>query len=557
MLRIALCGLGYGLLALAQNSTLMNPFLPGFYPDPSCIFVPEFDDTFFCASSSFLAFPGLPITASRDLQSWTLISHAFNRPEQLPVFAGLQSPSGGIWAPTLRYRDGLFYLVSTCVVDDLPANDSSRWNNFIITTDNPYCSKCWSDPAYFTADGYDPDIFWDDDGQAYVTWSLLWNVRPGIMQSTINVDTGEVGTALNVWNGTGGLAPEGPHIYKKGGHYYLLIAEGGTGLNHMVTIARSRKITGPFESNPVNPILSNANTTEYLQAVGHADLFYDNAGNWWGTALSMRLNLQARAAPMGRESVLYPVTWKDGEWPVLGHVQGYISSWPFPHSPAGEALPGIPVATSENIDFTKADKVPANLIYYGLPNARSHKLLGEGLCLTPSSTGKTSLEKVTRISRRQSHTLFTYRVDVNWSPKKQGDESGVSVFVDPDNHFDLGIVQLPARKRGAGSSRYLQFQAKGNKTISQTTLTDFPADWGNGPITLEIKAFNATHYAFSAGPAEHDSQLQTIAVAPSGLLQPYFTGAVVGVYTKAITSRSRAEACFTHWTYRGEAQYRD
>lgn len=77
-------------------------------------------------------------------------------------------------------------------------------------------------------------------------------------------------------------------MYKKDGWYYLLIAEGGTELGHRVSIARAKNITGPYEGNPANPILTNAGTDGLFQTVGHADLFQDNIGNWWGTALATR-----------------------------------------------------------------------------------------------------------------------------------------------------------------------------------------------------------------------------------------------------------------------------
>lgn len=87
---VLLLGLSAGVLASHgpnKNSTFYNPIFPGFFPDPSCIFVPEWDDTFFCVSSSFNAFPGIPIHASKDLQNWRLIGHVLNRREQLPRLA--------------------------------------------------------------------------------------------------------------------------------------------------------------------------------------------------------------------------------------------------------------------------------------------------------------------------------------------------------------------------------------------------------------------------------------------------------------------------------------
>lgn len=113
----------------AENTTYFNPILPGFHPDPSCIFVPDWDDTFFFASSSFNAFPGIPLHASKDLQNWKLIGHVLNRREQLPRLAETNRSTSGIWAPTLRFKNDTFWLLTTLVDDDRPQSDSSRWDN--------------------------------------------------------------------------------------------------------------------------------------------------------------------------------------------------------------------------------------------------------------------------------------------------------------------------------------------------------------------------------------------------------------------------------------------
>lgn len=211
----------------ATNSTYTNPILPGFHPDPSCIFVESWNRTFFCTTSTFLAFPGLPVYASQDLQAWTLTSSVFNRPSQLPALATEVTQTSGIWAPTIRYRGDTFYVTTTLVDDIKNISDTSRWDNVIFTTGNPYDSSSWSDPIHFDFDGYDPGLFWDDDGQAYVVGSHPWQIRPGIDLAALNLETGEVGKQETVWNGTGGAAPEGPRAFKKDGYYYLVIAEGG------------------------------------------------------------------------------------------------------------------------------------------------------------------------------------------------------------------------------------------------------------------------------------------------------------------------------------------
>jgi beta-xylosidase len=135
----------------------------------------------------------------------------------------------------------------------------------------------------------------------------------------------------NIWNGTGGLAPEGPHFYKRDGYHYLMVAEGGTGEEHMETVARSKDLYGPYDPNPANPILTNANTTEYFQAVGHADLFQDNRGNWWGVSLAVRSGPEYKTWPMGRETILTNVTWTNGTWPVFQHpIKGRMEGWQLP-----------------------------------------------------------------------------------------------------------------------------------------------------------------------------------------------------------------------------------
>jgi beta-xylosidase len=190
------------------------------------------------------------------------------------------TPTSGIWAPTIRYHEGTFWLVTTLVDDDRPQTDFTRWTNVIFKAKDPYKPSSWSNAVHFNFTGYDTSPFWDKDGKVYITGAHAWQVSPGIHQAEANLDTGEVGEWRNIWNGTGGLAPEGPHIYYKDDYYYMLAAEGGTGLDHMVTMARSKSIHGPYEANPHNPVLTNANTTNYFQTVGHADIFQDSNGNW-------------------------------------------------------------------------------------------------------------------------------------------------------------------------------------------------------------------------------------------------------------------------------------
>ncbi|KAL1839458.1 hypothetical protein VTJ49DRAFT_1496 [Mycothermus thermophilus] len=444
------------------NSTILNPMFPGFYPDPSCIYVPEWDKTFFCASSSFNAFPGIPIHASKDLHHWKLIGRALNRREQLPRLAHTNRSTSGIWAPTIRFHDDTFWVVTTLVDDDRPQADASRWDNIIFKSKDPYDPASWSVAVHFNYTGYDPDLFWDDDGKVYLTAAHAWQVGPYIEQAeVIDLDKGIIGEWRIIWNGTGGLAPEGPHIYRKDGWYYLLAAEGGTGMNHMVTIARSRNISGPYESNPANPVLTNANTTSMFQTVGHADLFQDGNGNWWAVALSTRSGPGYLHYPMGRETVLTTVRWPEGEWPTFTPIAGEISAWPTPLEDlnirgVGPFVNHPPLAT-EHLTFPPNTPLPAHLTHWRFPISSSYTPSPpekpNTLRLTPSRLNLTALngnhagpEGQTFISRRQQHTLFSFDVELEFVPNQAGEEAGVSAFLTQNHHLDMGVVLLPRRE---------------------------------------------------------------------------------------------------------------
>ncbi|KAM0820018.1 putative Glycosyl hydrolase [Seiridium cardinale] len=582
-----------------SNSSYYNPILPGFHPDPSCIFVPEWDNTFFCASSSFNAFPGIPIHASKDLQNWKLIGNVLNRKEQLPRLAETNRSTSGIWAPALRFHGGVFYIVTTMVDDDRAADDSSRWDNVIFKTDNPYEPLSWTNAIHFDFVGYDTSPFWDVDGQVYMTGSHAYHVFPGIQQAEANLDTGEFGEWVTIWNGTGGLAPEGPHIYLKDGYYYLLAAEGGfwhilnksitayrsrvggTGLQHMVTMARSRHINGPYESNPVNPVLTNANTS--IQTVGHADLFQDQTGNWWAVALSTRSGPDYLNYPMGRETVLTPVTWAEGEFPVFTAVSGEMSGWPLPSTASDIHGEGPFINEGDTVDFEPNSTLPAHFTYWRYPVPESYVISPPNhpntLRLNPSSFNLTALNGnyagpagQTFIGRRQQDTLFTYSVNFEFSPKLLEEEAGVSVFLTQNHHLDLGIVMLPANSSTApfpGTNTteslddpstlvpHFRFRGISYVTVPDPVIIPVPKIWAGISLRLEIRASNITHYAFSAGPADAKSQMQTLIEVSNTAVSWGFTGVILGTYCTSNGLEGNTPAYISKWRYIPQGQFRD
>ena len=570
--------LASGAFAQAASSTYTNPILPGFHPDPSCIFVPSWDNTYFCASSSFNAFPGIPIHASRDLQNWKLIGNAFSRPEMLPRLATTNRSTGGIWAPTIRYREekdkGTFWISTTLVFDDLPKDNVSRWDNFVISTDNPYNSTSWTDPVHYGFGGYDTSLFWDDDGQVYVVGSHQYTVWPGIQLATINLTSGETGTWSNPWNGTGALAPEGPHLYKKDGYHYLMIAEGGTGLGHMVNMARSNNgIQGPYEPAPHNPLLTNANTTAFFQTVGHADLFQDTRGNWWAVALSTRSGPDFLNYPMGRETIMTPVTWKEGDWPVFQNVTGIESGWqlgPQILIPQGQ---GPYVDAADHLTFPPKSSIPQHLVHWRLPTPDTYVVSPTGyenslvirssfLNLTAFDGYYTGGQGQTFIGQRQTDNLFTYSLDIDASAlSKEEDEVGVSVFLVQRYHFELGIVLLPNSSTTTTLVPHFRFRGISNTSIPDR-IVPFPSYLSlDTPISMEIKAFNWTHYSFSAGPRDQKHLLQTYGYAKGSQMSWGFTGTLVGPYATTNgrngSSNGAFSAAVSNWRYLPQGQFID
>ncbi|KAI5290071.1 hypothetical protein KEM54_002510 [Ascosphaera aggregata] len=329
----------------AENGTYANPIIPGFNPDPTIIRVGE---DYFLATSTFEYFPGVPIYHSKDLIKWNLIGHALNRRSQLDIRT--PEPGGGIWAPTLRYHKGIFYL-TTCSFDRYrPQPDERVWPmGFYVKTDNIWDEKTWSDPVYYDQIGFDQDLFWDDDDTCYLSTTYRKRERtPGskvkdfaIHVSTIDIETGACTSPPRLVRASKSGVSEGSHLFKRGKYYYLFTAEGGTESGHSEWVHRSDKSPfGPWESSPTNPLWRNT-AEDDVQNTGHADIVEDVQGRWWAVFLGVRPikkddGWQASVfgksglvryadrtfliPDSGRETFLVPVTWEN-DWPVFNHGQ--------------------------------------------------------------------------------------------------------------------------------------------------------------------------------------------------------------------------------------------
>ncbi|KAL5042753.1 hypothetical protein BDW71DRAFT_216722 [Aspergillus fruticulosus] len=546
--------LGFAAANVFGNRTFTNPIFPGWHSDPSCVYVAE-QETFFCVTSTFIAFPGLPLYASKDLVHWELASNIFNRPSQIPDLADTENQQGGIYAPTLRYRDGTFYLIVSFLGLDV--------KGLVFTSDNPYDDSSWSEPLVFPVHGIDPDIFWDEeeDGQAYVTSAD--NNR--IQHYTLDLSTGEIGPVTYLWNGTGGAYPEGPHMFQRDGYYYLLIAEGGTETNHSATMARSKNRTGPWEPCPYNPVLTNRNTTQYFQTVGHADLFQDGEGHWWGVALSTRSGPEWVNYPMGRETVLTSGTWEEGGWPVLEPVRGSMKA---PLPPKREVK--NPINRPERLTFAPGSRIPEHLMYWRFPEESSYVVSPRDrphtLRLTPSAYGPSYnpasvTDPITFIARRQTDTLFSFSVDLDFSLSSPGVEAGISLFLTQEQHVDLSIIDIARSTSRPTRGFQLTTYGRGNYNGPLSNITmEVPRQWSDQKVTLSVEAVDNTTYEFSASLASRPKKTVHVGSADARVLSGdtgRFTGTLLGIYASRSGhqgSNGTDFAYFSNWRYEGLGQ---
>ncbi|KAJ4330645.1 hypothetical protein N0V87_009830 [Didymella glomerata] len=375
----------------------VNPIIPGFAPDPSLVLV---DDTYYLVTSTFHVFPGLPIYTSKDLVHWKQIGmcrliltealilqgigNAINRTEQLS-FAKSQAlifhseeeghmvAQGGLYAPTIRYQDGTFYVVCTNVIRNGGDGSRDEMHNFIVSTKDIYGSK-WSNPVFFEFDGIDTSLFWDTDGKAYITGSKSPGPMTKITIFEVNPATGEkLSEETQLWSGTGGIYPEGPHIYLRNGFYYLMISEGGTYEDHSIVMARSRSILGPYEPCPENPILSATGTNEYVQCTGHCEAFEDKNGEWWGVCLGIRM-AEKQLYGLGRETYLVKGHWNSDGWLKFDLAKTNLS------------VPGVELRVAEKLDASAG----SDLLYIRDPDLSRYTFSSGSYELTASAHDFTS-----------------------------------------------------------------------------------------------------------------------------------------------------------------------
>lgn len=396
----------------------VNPVVRGFYPDPS---VCAANGKFYLVNSSFQFFPGIPLFESDDLVQWRQIGHCLTRQSQLDLTG--ERASGGIYAPTIRYHNGRFYVVVT--------NVNGR-GNFFVYTDDIYGE--WSEPITVARGGIDPSLFFDGDKVYFISNGVDDFGEEGISCGEIDIVSGKMITnARCISKGCGGRYLEGPHLYKMKDYYYLMVAEGGTEYGHMECILRSKNVYGPYERFSGNPILTNRNLGAYqIQGAGHADIVEGKDGQWWMVHLAFRqISPYAQFHNLGRETFLEPVYWTSDGWFTVGADGTARSSL---EVGAGNCKV-LPEPTYPSYKWT-LDKNRA--CFMRLPNfslydfSQKNKAILIGTKATLSSR-----DNVTFVGMRQVEFTGIMEVTIEIDSMSSGQKAGITAYMDETNHYDI------------------------------------------------------------------------------------------------------------------------
>ena len=494
-----------------EKVTYTNPVIPGFHSDPS---VCRVGNDYYLITSTFEYYPGVPVFHSKDLVNWEQIGYVLDRKEQIPN--GIN-----IFAATIRYHEGTFYMITTNIIGG---------GNFYVTATNP--AGPWSNPIWLPGvGGIDPDLFWDDDGKAYVISS------PMVLHE-IDLESGKLLTeGRKIWNGTGGRYSEGPHIYKKDGWYYLMAAEGGTEEAHHETIARSNNIWGPYVDNPANPILAHANAAGQnipIQGVGHADIIQAHDDSWWIVFHGYRNISDKVHHILGRETCLAPVSWPENGWPVVnGNGTAPVDMTcttlplhPFPEKPA-------------RINFDN-NQLDLEWNYIQAPDENNFSLVERPgyLRLKGEAENLNTRTNSTFVGRRLTNFYFTATTRLEFNPQNENEEAGL-VLLNNGSHFDIMIQK-------SENERVLAVKLQFGRTVY--TSKEFTLE--PGPVDLRVSGDKTTFtFAYRQG-SDDFSEMETVdAKFLATETVGFFTGVYVGLYATGNGEKSDSNADYDWFEY--------
>lgn len=508
-----------------------NPIIPGFYSDPSICRVGR---DYYLVTSSFEYFPGVPIFHSRDLVNWKQIGYCLTRESQLPLAHARSSQ--GIWAATLRHHNGKFYMTTT-----------NLWGigHFYVTAEDP--AGEWSDPIYvrttddtaplgvpylFGGTGWDPSFLFDDDGTVYFHWYVH---KTGILQSVIDIETGQLLTPPRViWTGTGAKSPEGPHLYKINGLYYIVAAEGGTEYGHMMTMGRSDSPWGPFESCPHNPILTQRSLDNPIMGAGHGDLIQAHDGSWWVVFLAFRPHGYPPVYHLGRETYLAPARWTEDGWLKVG-LDGHVEL----EMDAPLLAPQACQCHSLRDDFDQP-RFDINWNFLRNPVWENYSLSERPgfLRMTGSDITLNDIASPSMICRRQRSFDCRFSAAIEFSPLDESHEAGLVVYANDRHHYEIFYTV-----RSHQPSIVVR-RAIGTLSAEVACVPYSPASFGSaGQIVLALQA-NSCQYQL--GYLENERFVE-IARAETRYLATEVAGCFTGVFLGLYVTGKHEPLAYFDW----------
>jgi len=513
-----------------------NPILSGFYPDPSICRV---GNDYYIVNSSFAYYPGLPVFHSTDLLNWQQIGYAMNRPEQLNLDgAGV---SRGLFAPTIRYHDGLFYILCTLI---------DKGGNFIITAKD--AKGPWSNPIWLPeVKGIDPSIDFIGD-KAYIVYNSdppqnksLYDGHRSIRmyafdyknfkiigEEKLLIDGGTDITKKPIWI-------EGPHLYKVGEYYYLMCAEGGTGYNHSEVVFRTKSLDEPFVSYQNNPILTQRQLDPArknpVTTTGHADLVQAVDGKWWAVFLGCR-PYEGDFYNTGRETFMAPVEWKDG-WPIINPGFETVQY----HYPINATIKKTKEQFSGNYLFR--DDFSGNTLNNRYSFLRTVRIPWYDLEIKPGSlavalqpqicSGK---ENPSMIGFRQPHVKGYAATEIDFTAANDNEKAGLMIF-QSENYFYFLCKTVV---KGQPAIQLLKGTGN-NKIVAQPEIlvTQIIHAKANNTVFLKI-AVNGDSYSFYYATQKNKWQLLKDKVDGKFLSTKIAGGFVGSMYAMYATSNGVA-----------------
>lgn len=493
---------------------IANPILRGMHPDPTICRV---ESKYYLATSTFAYAPGVPVFESNDLLHWQQIGNILDREHQMDYKD--MGMSDGTYAPTIRYHDGTFYMITT---------NPRRGGNYYVTAEKP--EGPWSEPVFLPeAEGIDPSLYFEGDKCYYIGQREKKNAQYygdcEIWISELDLEKKKlVGEKVSLWDGAAKHAiwPEGPHLYKKSGWYYLVIAEGGTAHEHSVSVARSREIFGPYESCKNNPVFTHRHLgMDYpIQCMGHTDLVEAEDGSWYAVMLGVRM--LNRKGALGRETFLVPVTWEDN-WPVFAVGEGRIPVKDTTFSSKKEKT----VCWQDDLDLS------CMMLRKILPRERRRTKDGR-LYLKCSADTLSGTGNPSYIGVRVEEYCFDISTVMEFAPQ-EGEEAGLAYFYNAENYLTLSVCCRENRLQ-----QKICAVEKGREKI--LLLESCKCEVGNqGKYTLHMEGRQGKMTCIVNGAqCAKEIPLDAMTIEEAG----GFVGCTMGVYAVTTDENSETQAIF-------------